>query len=159
MYKCTKNMQNIPVICYMIPDRWPVVHIVMWRSLWGWVGGCVSRVSHCCLGGFLSHWLTRAYMRFGVLYSGTLSARDVGVPRPAGSLTARVLGNGGSASSPAGQYLCLSSSHPLSVITWDCASLFLHRLISAEPRALAATHPLGHSPVFPHFRRKACLSR
>ncbi len=57
--------------------------------------GRASRVSYCCLGGFLFHWLTRARMRFGVLYLGTLSARDVGVPRPAGSLTARVLGNSG----------------------------------------------------------------
>ena len=69
----------------------------MWRPR-VWVGGlgCTAQVSrHCCLGGFR---LTRARMRFGVLYLGTLSARDVGsIPRPTGSLTARVLGNGGSA--------------------------------------------------------------
>ncbi len=31
------------------------------------------------------------------------------------------------------------------------ARLLLHRLASAQPRTLAATHPLGHSPVFPHL--------
>ncbi len=30
------------------------------------------------------------------------------------------------------------------------ARLLSHRLVSAEPHALTATHPLGHSPVFPH---------
>ncbi len=82
-------------------------------------------------------------------------------PRPTGSLTARVLGNGGSA--------------PPQVSIWGVgwviprvrprqsspgtARLISHRLVSAEPHALAATHPLSNSLVFPHIRRKACLSR
>ncbi len=56
----------------------------------------------------LAHPRTR--MRFGVLYSGTLSARDVGVPSPAGSLTARVLGKGGSVSRGSAAVFLLFSS-------------------------------------------------
>ena len=60
--------------------------------------------------------------------------------------------------SPVGQYL----SSPLLVLcqsSLGTARLVSHRLVSAEPRALAATCPLGNCPVFPHFRRNACLSR
>ncbi len=70
----------------------------VWR-LWGGVAGwlCVASLLLLSRGVSLSSPKTRARARFGVLYSGTLSTRDVGVPRPAGSLTARVIGNGGSA--------------------------------------------------------------
>ena len=78
-----------------IPDEPPRARSLVASTL-GFVGlgCCASRVSYCCLGGFR---LTRARAH-GVLYSGTLSAREMGlVPCPTGSLTARVLGNDGSA--------------------------------------------------------------
>ena len=91
-------------------------------------GGCwLVCLSHrgSGLGGFrLAH--PRALC--GVLYSDTLSARDVGwSPRPTGSLTARVLVNGGSALPRIST--CLSSRPSSSVVTWDCASTLSHRLI------------------------------
>ncbi len=53
-----------------------------------------GRVRVLSMGGGVA--LPRA--RLGVLYSDTLSARDVAAgPRPTGSLTARLLGGGGSA--------------------------------------------------------------
>ncbi len=94
--------------------------------------------------GFLA--LPRA--RFGVLYSDTLSARDVvgSVPRPTGSLTVRVLMNGGSALPRVStSLLVLHQSSP------GTARPLSHWLVSAEPRTLTATRPLGHSPVFPHL--------
>ncbi len=82
----------------------------------------------------------------GVLYSDTLSVRDVvGHPRPTVSLTARVLGDGGSAPP---RVRTLPSSFVRLCLGSHVRSL--SRLISAEPRAPAATCPLGHSPVFPH---------
>ncbi len=102
-----------------------------------------SRVGSC-LGGFVG-WLSRARAS-AFFYSDTLSARDVGLlPRPMGSLTARVLVNGGSA------LLWVSTSLPvLRQSSPGTARPLSHRLVSAEPRALTATRPLGHSPVFPH---------
>ncbi len=89
-------------------------------------------------------------VRFSVLYSDTLSVRDVGlVPRPTGSLTARVLVNGGSALPRVSTSLLVfrpsspGSARPLS-----------HQLISAEPRTLTATRPLGQSPAFPHLEER-----
>ncbi len=92
----------------------------------------------------------RARMRNGVLYSGilVLSARDLGVPRPAGSLTARALGNSGLALPRVST--CLSPLLVLRQSSPGTARLVSHRLVSTEPRALPATRPLGHSPVFPH---------
>ncbi len=98
-------------------------------------------------------------------FKSTLSARDVGWSRPTGSLTARVRVNSGSApprvsvwgASASGCVLSLSP-RPRSQSP-GTARLFSHRLVSAQPRALAANRPLGHSPVFPHVRRKACLFR
>ncbi len=86
----------------------------------------------------------------GVLYSDTLSARDVGgwgvIARPTGLLTVRVLVNGGSALPwVSTSLLVLRQSSP------GIARLLSHWLISAEPRALTATRPLGHSLVFPHL--------
>ncbi len=66
-------------------------------------------------------------------------------PRPTGSLTARVLMDGGSAPPwVSTSFLVLCQSSP------ETARPLLHRLASAGPRALAATRPLGHSPAFPH---------
>ncbi len=48
-----------------------------------------------CLGVFVGSPTCARYL--SILYSDTLSARDMGAPRPMGSLTARVLGDGGSA--------------------------------------------------------------
>ena len=48
--------------------------------------------------------------------------------------------------SPVGQYCSLVLRQPVSGI----ACPFPHRLVSAEPRALAATRPLGHSLAVPH---------
>ncbi len=91
--------------------------------------------------GFSSVALLRA--RFSVLYLDTLSARDVGpISMPHGFAYCKSP-SGQRVSPPAGQYsflvLCQSSPRP-----------FPHRLVSAGPHALAATCPLGHSPVFPH---------
>ena len=97
--------------------------------------------------------------RCSVLYSGTLSARDVG---PRSTLHGFAYCNSSRerrVGSPAGQYLGLSSLIRPRQSSPGTARLVSHRLVSAEPRALAATRPLGHSLVFPHVRRKACLSR
>ncbi len=108
--------------------------------------GWGSRVAGLSSRDFFVRWLS--HTRFGVLYSDTLSARDVSfvlVPRPTGSLTARVLVNGGSALPQVStSLLVLHRSSP------GAARPLSHRLVSAEPRALTATRPLGHSPVFPH---------
>ncbi len=98
----------------------------------------------------------------GVLYLGTLSARDVGshsMPHwfaYCKSSRERRIG------APAGQYLgcaCVILRVRPRQLSPGTARLVSHRLVSAEPHALAATCPLGHSLVFPHIRRKACLSR
>ena len=66
-------------------------------------------------------------------------------PRPTGSLTARILMNGGSAPPRVStSFLVLHQSSP------GTARPLSHQLVSAEPRALIATRPLGHSPAFPH---------
>ncbi len=117
--------------------------LILWRrSLgfgWRWSRIAVSSRGFCSLA------LPCAC--FGVLYSDTLSARDVGLfPRPTGSLTARVLVNGGSALPRVStSLLVLRQSSP------GIARLFSHWLVSAGPRAPAATRPLGLSLVFPHL--------
>ncbi len=68
------------------------------------------------------------------------------VPRPRGLLTARVLVNGGSALPwVSTSLLVLRQSSP------GIACLLSHRLVSAEPLALTATRPLGHSLVLAHL--------
>ncbi len=59
-------------------------------------------------------------------------------------------------SSPTPPYL---SRLPLSWPSLGTARLSSLWLISARPRAPAGTSPLGHSPVFSHFRSKTCLYR
>ncbi len=104
--------------------------------------GCASRVLGS--GGFR---LAHPRARCSVLYSDTLSARDVGSrSTPHGfsyceSSCERWVG------SPEGQYL---SSRPPSVVP-GIARPSPRRLVSAGPRAPTATRPLGHSPVFPHL--------
>ena len=111
----------------------------------GFVGGCALQVF--CLGGFCSLALPRTH--FGILYSDTLSARDVGgavIPHPTALLTVTVLVNGGSALPwVSTSLLILRLSLP------GIARLLSHRLVSAEPHALTATCPFGHSLVFPHL--------
>ncbi len=113
-------------------------------------------------GGFSLVWLVCA--RAGsAFFIWVYSQRETWVPfpRPTGSLTARVLGNGGSAPPQVsiwgarGSFSRVRPRQP----SLGTACLVSHRLVSAEPRALAATRPLGHSLVFPHIRRKGCLSR
>ncbi len=108
--------------------------------------------------GFSFDWLTRARC-CGVLYLGTLSEREVGsFSMPHGFAyckSSREWWVG----SPAGQYLGLSLRIRPRQSSPGNVRLVSQRLVSAEPRALAATRPLGHSLVFPHVRRKACLSR
>ena len=114
---------------------------IVWH-LRGWVV-VVRRAS--CLGVFC--WLALPRARFGVLLFGhTLSERrGVLFPRPMGLLTVRVLVNGGSAPPRVStSSLVLRQSSP------GTAHPLAHRLISAEPRTLTATRPLGHSRVFPH---------
>ena len=114
--------------------------------MWRWVGGHASRVFR--LGGFIC-WISR--VRFGDLIR-THSQRETWgeclFPMPyrfaySDSSSEWWVG------SPVGQYLF--PSRPSSIVTWDCASTLSLRLVSAEPRALTATRPLGHSLVFPHL--------
>ncbi len=84
-------------------------------------------------------------MLLGVLYIRTHSARDVGWPTPHGFAYCESP-NGWWFSSPTGQYCFLVLRQSMS----GTARLFPHWLVSAGPRALAASRPLGHSPAFPH---------
>ncbi len=115
--------------------------IVLWRASRSEVGVARWVLSK----GFC---LALPRVRFGVPYSDTLSARDVSfvlVPRPTGSLTARVLANGGSALPRVStSSLVLRQSSP------ETARPLSHWLVSAAPHALTGTRPFGHSPVFPH---------
>ncbi len=109
----------------------------------------------------------------------TLSRRRGRSSRPTGPLTARVLMDSGSARprvsnrapgngwgllrrviSSVSRRLKLSLSRlPLSWPSLGTARLVALQLVSARPRAPAGTRPLGHSPVFSHFRSKTCLYR
>ncbi len=104
--------------------------------------------------GFSAH----PHMRAAAFFIRVHSQRETwACPSPTGLLTARVLGNGGSA--PPQVSTCLSPLLVLHQSSPGTARLVSHWLVSAEPRALTVIRPLGHSPVFPHFRCKACLSR
>ncbi len=151
-------------------DKIPVegVHMLLGNDL-------VWRLARRRSRGFVAR--LRARTRSSI--SGTLSARDVMGSRPTGSLTARVLGNGGSARPRVSNrdyfpgrwwVLRLGGGRPsflspsLSLLSprqssLGTARLVSLRLVSAEPHALSATRPLGHSPVFSHVRSKACLYR
>ena len=117
--------------------------IILWRHsgvvFWSGVGSC--------LGSF---WLALPRACFSVLFFGhTLSEGRGCFPRPTGSLTARILVNGGSAPPRVStSFLDLCQSSPGTVPP------FLHWLVSAGPRALAETRPLGHSPAFPHPKER-----
>ncbi len=99
------------------------------------------------LGVFLS--LAHPRARVAAFFIRTHSQREtwgIIVPRPTGLLTATVLVNGGSALPRVST--CLLVPHQSLP---GIARLLSHRLVSAEPRALTATRPLGHSPVLPHL--------
>ena len=148
------NHLDVKIMCKYVETVNKLLSIV--ASPLGLGCGCASWVSYCGLGGFLFRWLTRA--RVAAFFIRAHSQRKKwAFPRPTGSLTARVLVNGGSALPRVSTCLLLFSSSVSRHL--GTARLVLHRLASAEPRALTATRNLGHSPVFPHFRRKACLSR
>ncbi len=133
----------------------------VWRHPRGWWGLGLHGAGLSVLSrGFAACPHARCFS--GVLCFRVHSQREtwVPVPRPHGfaycksSREQRV-------GSPAGQYSEVSPSliRPRQS-TLGTAHLVSHRLVSAEPRALTATRPLGHPPVFPHVRRKAvCLSR
>ncbi len=106
----------------------------------------------CCLGAFLARLSVRSLC--SVLFIWVHSQREtwVSVPRPTGSLTARVLGNSGSAP----PQVSVWGVHPLfplhpssSVVPWDCASSFAPARLSrapcsgcnSPPRALPAVSP------------------
>ncbi len=80
------------------------------------------------------------------------STRDVvhAGPRPTGSLTARVLGNGGSAL-PRVRTCLLLLTRPPSVITWDCASSFAPARLSRAPRS-GCNSPLRPLPSVSPFQ-------
>ncbi len=103
-----------------------------------WVG---SRVGSC-LGFF---WLSCG--RASVFFIRTHSQREtwVGWSTPHGFAYCESP-NGRWVSSPAGQYslLVLRQSSP------GTTRPLAQQLVSAEPHALTATRPLGHSPAFPH---------
>ncbi len=118
----------------------PQSHAFLWhRSSW-----CGSRVCHAraCLGGLGVGSLAPD---LGSLYSDTLSVRDVARSTPH-RLAYCDSPNGRWFGSPVGQYssLVLRSSIP------GLLRPSPYRLDSAEPCALAETHPLGHPPAFPH---------
>ncbi len=112
---------------------------------WGW-----SRIVGLSHLGVFVRCLSRACALQRSLFRNTLSERRGGggsvIPHPTGLLTVRVLVNGGSAPPR------VSTSFPvLRQSSPGIAHLLSHRLVSAEPRALAATRPLGRSLVFPHL--------
>ncbi len=114
--------------------------IVLWRASRSEVGVARQVLSRVfCLA--LPH------LRFSVLYSDTLSARDVGfvlVPCATGSLTARVLVNSGSALLRVStSSLVLRQSSPGTVRPLS------HWLVSAAPRILTVTHPSATPRCFP----------
>ncbi len=96
---------------------------------------------------------------YGVLYSGTLSARDVG-PRstPHGfpyckSSRERRVG------SPVGQYLrSISSYSSSSVVTWDCASSFASARLSRALRCGCDSPPRPLPGVSPCQTRGVSIS-
>ena len=107
-----------------------------WR-LWG-LGGFARR------GSFLSRG-----SRTAAFFIRTHSQRETWgevIPCPTGLLTARVLVNGGSALPRVSTCLLI----PRQVFP-GIVRLLSHRLVSAEPRALTATRPPGHSLVLPHL--------
>ncbi len=98
-------------------------------------------------------WLSRT--RFGVLLFGhTLSETWGSFHAPTGSLTARVLMNGGSAL----PQVSTSLSRPSSVVTWDRESTLIPAHLSRAPRPDCDLPPRPLPGVSPS-RRKACLSR
>ena len=93
---------------------------------------CTSQASRC-LGGFLSVGSpARARALRRSLFGHTLSERRGARPRPTGSLTARLLGNGGSAL-PRVSTCLLLFTRPPSVVTWDCASSFAPARLRQSP--------------------------
>ncbi len=128
------------------PGRAPKGALFVWRPWGGWDGVRVSRVCRS-RGGFrlLAHTRTCTVAFFIWTHSQRETWGDV-IPCPTGLLTVRVVVNGGSAlprvSTPL-LVLCLSSP--------GIARLLSHQLVSAEPRSMTATRPLGHSPVFIHL--------
>ena len=136
-----------PGLVSKYPGRVPKGALVVWR-LWGWV--CLLRVGSC-LGGF---WLSRA--RASAFFIRTHSQRETWAllfPRPTGSLTARVLGDSGSApprvSTPSSSFVSRhlgprvrshTGSSQQSPAPW----------LRLGPRPLAGVSP---------SRRKACLFR
>ncbi len=134
-------------------DKIPVegVHMLLGNDL-------VWRLARRRSRGFVAR--LRARTRSSI--SGTLSARDVMGSRPTGSLTARVLGNGGSARprvsnrdySLGGAVVavvwgCRSSSRPplslslvsSSVVPWDCESRLTPARLSRPPRSVCYSPP------------------
>ncbi len=91
-------------------------------------------LSYCCLGGFLFRWLTRARASVSAFFIWAYSQRETWGSTPHGfaycksSREQRV-------SSPTGQHLMFSSSHPMSVVTWDCASSFAPTRLSRTPHS------------------------
>ncbi len=132
---------------------------------------CGVSVSGVCWGLRVAGLLSRGFLFIGSpthalrhsLFGHTLSERRVGgwgvgvggcYSTPHGfaycdSSSERWVG------SPMGQYL---SSHPSSVITWDCASPLTPARLSRAPRP-DCDLPLRPLPGVSPSRRKACLSR
>ncbi len=75
--------------------------------------------------------------RCGVLCFWVHSQRETWarVPRPTGSLTARVLGNSGSAPPQVSIWGVVSSHSSSSVVPWDCASSFAPARLSRALRS------------------------
>ncbi len=137
-----------------IPDETPKARSLVASPLGLGLGGA-AQVSYCCLGFF---WLTRVHACISAFFIRVHSQRETwACPTPHGFAYCKSSRDGGSALPRVST--CLSPLLILRQSSPGTAHLVSHRLVSAEPRALPATRPLGHSPVFPHFRRKACLSR
>ena len=123
--------------------------------------GCVAQASLCCLGGLRLARACALLLRRS-LFLGTLSARDwVPVPRPTGLLTARVLGNSGSAPPQVSVWgvCCLFSSYlSSSVVPWDCASSFAPARLSRAPRSGCDSPPRPLPGVSPYQTQGVSIS-
>ncbi len=131
-------------VCYL-------KRIVACVPAWGLGLGCAVQLSMCCLGGFLARLHLRSLC--GVLYSGTLSERDVGTRSTPHGFAYCKSSRERRVGSPAGQYLgcawyflsCSSSS----VVPWDCASRLAPARLSRAPRSGCDSPPSATPWCFP----------
>ncbi len=106
---------------------------ILWRHPRGWGVGLRGAGLSVLSRGFAARPRARCFLSVLCFWVHTQRETWVPVPRPTGSLTARVLGNSGSAPlqvSIRGLVFSYSSS---SVVPWDCASSFAPARLSRAP--------------------------